>query len=188
MRAARLLHTHIRVPNQGHLLRGQSSVERYDCLACHRIDGRGGTLRPGGEGGMEGPDLSRIGAAGLPPDWYPKHLALHEAAADGPWKTSFGSIDQPSREAIGEYLGSHIGTALVEAKSLFNSLGCRGCHRVGGVGGDDGPDLTLTGDRRIRAGSISPKFPATQRWPTGMRNICGIRPSLSPAHSCPSSV
>ena len=36
---------------------------------------------------------------------------------------------------------------LVQAKALFNSLGCRGCHKVGGVGGDDGPELTLTGDK-----------------------------------------
>jgi hypothetical protein len=36
---------------------------------------------------------------------------------------------------------------LVAAKSLFNSLGCRGCHKIGGVGGADGPDLTLAGDK-----------------------------------------
>jgi len=141
-------HTHIRVPNQAQLRRGRNLVERYDCLACHRIDGRGGTLRPDGASGMEGPDLSQIGAAGLAPDWYAKHLAARQAAADGPWKTSFGPIDEADREAIAEYLGSRVGApALVHAKALFHSLGCRGCHKVGGVGGDDGPDLTLTGDK-----------------------------------------
>lgn len=141
-------HTHVRVPNQTQLARGQSLLERHDCLACHRIDGRGGTLRPGGEGGMEGPDLSTIGAAGVPADWYSKHLAKYEAAADGVWRTSFGPIDEASRTAIGEYLASRVGAGrLVQAKALFHSLGCRGCHKVGGVGGGDGPELTLTGDK-----------------------------------------
>jgi mono/diheme cytochrome c family protein len=36
---------------------------------------------------------------------------------------------------------------LVESKALFHSLGCRGCHKLGGVGGDDGPDLTREGQR-----------------------------------------
>jgi cytochrome c oxidase cbb3-type subunit 3 len=35
----------------------------------------------------------------------------------------------------------------VEAKALFHTLGCRGCHKVRGVGGDDGPDLTTVGSK-----------------------------------------
>jgi cbb3-type cytochrome c oxidase subunit III len=35
----------------------------------------------------------------------------------------------------------------VEAKALFHTLGCRGCHKVRGVGGDDGPDLTAEGNK-----------------------------------------
>jgi len=30
---------------------------------------------------------------------------------------------------------------------VFHTLGCRGCHKVGGVGGDDGPDLTHVGEK-----------------------------------------
>ncbi|NWF83966.1 MAG: c-type cytochrome, partial [Bryobacteraceae bacterium] len=32
-----------------------------------------------------------------------------------------------------------------EAKSVFLAAGCLGCHKVSGVGGDDGPDLTRAG-------------------------------------------
>jgi mono/diheme cytochrome c family protein len=140
-------HTHLRVPNVDTLRLGSQLVERNDCLACHRIDGRGGTLRPGG-GGMEGPDLSHVGLAGYDREWFAKHLGDHGKAADGPWKTSFGPIPDADRALIDEFLRSRSGAPrLVEAKALFHSLGCRGCHKVGGVGGSDGPDLTLVGDK-----------------------------------------
>ena len=35
----------------------------------------------------------------------------------------------------------------MEAKALFHTLGCRGCHKVRGVGGDDGPNLTAEGNK-----------------------------------------
>jgi mono/diheme cytochrome c family protein len=36
---------------------------------------------------------------------------------------------------------------LIEAKSVFNSTGCMGCHKVSGVGGDEGTDLSLEGEK-----------------------------------------
>jgi cbb3-type cytochrome c oxidase subunit III len=139
-------HTHLRVPNETALIEGRSLIERHDCLSCHALDGRGGTIRPGVTVAIQAPDLSRAGATGFDPAWYDKHLAKSKAATDGPWKTSFGAIDSTGQRAITDFLSSRVGAPeLVQAKSLFHSLGCRGCHRVGGVGGDDGPDLTLTG-------------------------------------------
>jgi mono/diheme cytochrome c family protein len=140
-------HTHLRVPNLAQLRQGHAVFERYDCLACHRLDGRGGTLRPGG-GGMEGPDLSRVGGTGYRTDWYQDHLARRARAKEEAWKASFGAIPPSDRQALAVFLSSRVGApGLAEAKALFHSLGCRGCHRVGGVGGDDGPDLTLEGER-----------------------------------------
>jgi mono/diheme cytochrome c family protein len=139
-------HTHLRVPNLAQLREGRTLFERYDCLACHRLDGRGGTIRPGG-GGMEGPDLSRVGATGYRTDWYEDHLTRRGTATEEPWKTTFGPIPRADREALDVLLSSRVGApGLVEAKALFHSLGCRGCHKVGGVGGDDGPDLTRVGE------------------------------------------
>lgn len=140
-------HTHLHVPDRMRLAAGEALFERYDCLACHRVDGRGGTLRPDG-GGMEGPDLSRVGAAGYDRKWYAKHLERALAGADGPWKASFGPLEENELEAIEVYLSCRIGAPrLLEAKALFHSLGCRGCHQIGGVGGDDGPDLTRVGEK-----------------------------------------
>jgi mono/diheme cytochrome c family protein len=139
-------HTHLAIPNIDQVNRELALLERHDCLACHRLDGRGGTLRPGGAAGMEGPDLSRVGMTGFSPDWYEGHLAEHRAASEGPWRHSFGGIPEASLRAIEAYLRTRIGAPeLVNAKALFHSAGCRGCHSVGGVGGDDGPDLTAEG-------------------------------------------
>ena len=144
-------HTHLQVPNLAELARGRTLVERHDCLACHRIDGRGGTLRPGGAGGGEGPDLSRVGTRGFRDDWYPDHLRRRElpvAPGGLPWKAAFGPVPDADRSAIDAYLRSRTGApGLVEAKALFHSLGCRGCHKVHGVGGDDGPDLSRAGQK-----------------------------------------
>lgn len=141
-------HTHLEVPNAARLGRGEALVERLDCLACHALDGRGGTIRPGGAAAVAAPDLSLAGAKGRHADWYVEHLAASEAASGGPWRTSFGPIDEADRGAIDVFLGSRVGApGLVESKALFHSLGCRGCHKVGGVGGSDGPDLTAAGQR-----------------------------------------
>jgi cbb3-type cytochrome c oxidase subunit III len=140
-------HTHIAVPRRAELEQGLALVERNDCLACHVLDGRGGTLRPG-SAGVAAPDLSRAGATGFATGWYAGHLARHESAADGPWRTSFGRISEGDRRTIDAYLGSRVGAPeLVAAKAAFHELGCRGCHKVAGVGGDDGPDLTRVGDK-----------------------------------------
>jgi cbb3-type cytochrome c oxidase subunit III len=140
-------HTHLKVPSQARLQQGENLFARYDCLSCHKADGRGGTLRPGGVGGMEGPDLSYVGLKGYDAGWYEKHLYKATQGLE-PWKASFGSIPAAERQTLAVYLASRAGAPkLIEAKALFHSLGCRGCHAVGGVGGDDGPDLTRVGDK-----------------------------------------
>ena len=140
-------HTHVAVPRAVELRQGLAVLERNDCLACHALDGRGGTTRPGTVD-VPSPDLSRVGASGFDARWYDQHLARHEAASDGPWRTSFAPIPAPDRGVIDAYLASRVGAPeLVAAKAAFHELGCRGCHKVAGVGGDDGPDLTHVGDK-----------------------------------------
>ncbi len=152
-------HTHLAVPRLDELLRGRDLFERNDCLACHRVNGRGGTMRPGGTGGLEGPDLSAAGIRGFRPDWHEHHADMRRKAAGGPWRTAFAPLPPDAREALGAYLQSLVGApGLLEAKPVFHSLGCRGCHAVAGVGGSDGPDLT-------REGMLDP----------GQRSFAGVR-------------
>lgn len=135
------------VPARAELARWTATFERLDCRTCHRVDGRGGTIRPDG-GGMEGPDLSRVGLAGYDAGWYQAHEATSAASAEGPWRVSWSSLTLADRADIERYLQTRVAAPdVVRAKSTFLSSGCLGCHMVSGVGGDDGPDLTRAGEK-----------------------------------------
>lgn len=141
-------HTNLRVPNTAILDRGRAIFERSDCLTCHALDGRGGTLRPGGAAGLAGGDLSLVGARGYDAGWYPKHMERRDAETAGPWRDAFGPVAPEDLAALATFLDSRVGApGLIEAKATFHTLGCRGCHMVGGLGGDDGPDLTRVGEK-----------------------------------------
>jgi cytochrome c oxidase cbb3-type subunit 3 len=141
-------HTHLRVPDLAQVERGRALLERHDCLACHALEGRGGTLRPGTSIPTGTPDLTHAGGAGYAADWYEAHLRRSETASNGPWASSFGAVAADDRRSLEAFLDSRVGAPrLIEAKATFHSLGCRGCHKVAGVGGDDGPDLTHAGER-----------------------------------------
>ncbi len=140
-------HAALGIPNRGTFEKARGAFERLDCLACHRMDGRGGTIRPDG-GGMEGPDLSRAGLSGYDADWYAKHLHKSSEAPDRAWKMSFAPISDRDHELLGVFLSTRVGAPkLVEAKAVFHSSGCLGCHKLSGVGGDEGPDLSRAGEK-----------------------------------------
>lgn len=139
-------HSHLEVPRLSLLETGRALVERLDCLACHALDGRGGTTRPGQAQAVMAPDLSRVGALGFDPSWYENHIARRDTSASPVWRTSFGAIEPGDRDAVEVLLASRVGApGFVESKAMFHSQGCRGCHKVNGVGGDDGPDLSHVG-------------------------------------------
>ena len=140
-------HTALGVPARPVFNRARSAFQRLDCLACHRVDGRGGTIRPDGRG-LEGPDLSVVGVRGYDRQWRQKHLRQAETAEEAAWETSFAPIGDEDRELLELYLRTRVGAGrLVEAKADFLGTGCLGCHRVSGVGGDEGPELTRGGEK-----------------------------------------
>jgi len=140
-------HTPLGVPESEQLRTANAVFERLDCRTCHRVDGVGGTLRPDGRG-MEGPDLSRIGVAGYDQGWYARHLARSGPAATGAWRDGFRAIAPADLSQVDVYLRTRVAApSLVEAKAAFFSAGCLGCHKVSGVGGDEGPDLSRAGEK-----------------------------------------
>jgi mono/diheme cytochrome c family protein len=140
-------HTALGVPRRDVLDQAAAAYARLDCAACHRTDGRGGTIRPDG-GGMEGPDLSRVGLAGYDVSWYESHMAKAASGSAGPWTTAFGPVSRADQALLEVFLRTRVAAPrLIEAKSVFLSSGCLGCHKVSGVGGDEGPDLTRVGHR-----------------------------------------
>lgn len=140
-------HTPLDVPNLPTLDNARKIFERLDCYACHRLDGRGGTLRPGGNiTGMEGPDLSVVGMKGYNPDWYNVHIQKSQAAADPLWTNAFKEINEADRSTIKTFLDTRMGAPkLIEARAQFNTVGCTGCHIVGKFGGDAGVNLSVSG-------------------------------------------
>ena len=137
-------HVSLGVPGEKSMKEAEFAFERLDCYACHRVDGRGGTIRPDG-GGMEGPDLSFAGIRGYDTAWHEKHVKK-AATAGGAWSKSFSPVSPEDQRRMEVFLRTRIGaSALVAAKSVFLGSGCLGCHKVNGVGGDDGPDLSSAG-------------------------------------------
>lgn len=72
------------------------------------------------------------------------------------------------------YAVPRVDPAVAHGQALFAHFGCAGCHRIHGVGGAVGPDLSYVGDARpdrdwhyrhfrdpqsVSPGSIMPKFP-----------------------------
>jgi len=142
-------HTPLNVPNLPTLESARKTFERLDCYSCHRLDGRGGTLRPGGNlTGMEGPDLSHIGLKGYKADWYATHLQRSQEASEGAWKASFHDINEADLAGLKIFLDTQMGAPkLIEAKAQFNTVGCAGCHMVGNFGGDAGVNLSISGSK-----------------------------------------
>jgi cbb3-type cytochrome c oxidase subunit III len=140
-------HTPLNVPNLPTLEAARKTFERLDCYACHRVEGRGGTLRVGGNvTGMEGPDLSHVGLKGYKTDWYAAHLQNAQNATEGVWKTNFREISESDLAMVKTFLDTQMGASkLIEAKAQYNTLGCAGCHTVGNFGGDAGLNLSVSG-------------------------------------------
>lgn len=126
------------------LAAGRRLVEQLDCLSCHPLDGRGRG---------DAPELTYVGLKGFAPDWYSSHLSKHDAGASPAWRSSFGPIGPADLNVIGQLLATSVGApAVVEARALATERGCLGCHKLGGVGGEEGPALDVVG--RKAAGDL----------------------------------
>jgi len=117
--------------------KGRALVAEVKCATCHAA-------------GNGAPDLSTMGLHGFRADWHAKHVERSATAQDGVWQKGFSPLADEEVAAVTEYLHTEIGAPrLMQAKAFAYRRGCRGCHRIDGVGGDDGPDLSNEGARRV---------------------------------------
>lgn len=127
------------VPRLSRLEQGAYLFELHGCGACHAVNGAGGQV---------GPDLSSVGLKGYSRDWQTRHLESPTEAVEGSRMMSFGHLTETEADVLAAYMDALIGTpTLARGKALTHTHGCRGCHAINGVGGDDGPDLSAIGDK-----------------------------------------
>lgn len=122
-----------RVPALERVERGEYLFELHGCKSCHAVDG---------EGGVVGPDLSGVALKGLSREWHVEHLRQPAQAVEGSRMMSFGHLSDDEIDALLAYLDTLIGAPkLIRGKAIAIERGCRGCHKIGGRGGDHGPAL-----------------------------------------------
>jgi mono/diheme cytochrome c family protein len=123
-------HSHLKVGPAALVEKGGKLVEEVKCKSCHK-------------------DLGTMGLHGFRADWHAKHVEK-SAEAKGVWAAGFQPLADDEVTAVSEWLRVQVGAPrLMAAKALAHRNGCRGCHRINGVGGDDGPDLSDEGRRRV---------------------------------------
>ncbi len=131
--------------------------QKYNCNDCHTILGIGGYYAP---------DLTRV-TTYRDADWLRKfikepakvwpeerkmpnlHLSESEISdiiAFLAWTSGIDTNGWPPKPLVGS-----VSASPKPGESIFNSQGCSACHRINGVGGTIGPDLSGVGSRRDKA-------------------------------------
>jgi len=145
-------------------------VRRYRCLSCHLIRGWGGDLstvpldRIGSQlrrgylqSYLENPGAVRVSVEERMPNF---HMTPAEARTLADYfSTVF--VDDALEAAVAQSP-----ERARQGQQLFERLGCRGCHIVGGQGGYVGPDLSDSG-RRLKPGWTRAWLLKPQRWKPG---------------------
>ena len=123
-----------KVPPLSLARKGEYLFDMHGCKSCHVVDGKGGKV---------GPDLSGVALKGYDRKWHVRHLRDPQGTVAGSKMMSFGHLTDGEVNAIMAYVETLIGAPkLMRGKAVAVEQGCRGCHKIGGVGGDNAPDLS----------------------------------------------
>jgi mono/diheme cytochrome c family protein len=133
-------HSHVPVPDPELVALGSRLFETRRCTACHTV---------GGHESVGQVDLSQVGVRGFAEDWQDRHLRAAARSQDARWDGHRGPLEEGEWKGVTAYLKSLIGAPqLMAGKLVVARAGCRGCHRIDGIGGD-GPDLSAIGGRNV---------------------------------------
>jgi mono/diheme cytochrome c family protein len=129
-------HSGLQIGNAARIAKGKSLVAEVKCNGCHHDN--------------LAPALDTMGLHDFRGDWHAQHVERASTAQGGVWQQGFSPLADEEIAAVSEFLRASVGAPrLVQAKAFAYTRGCRGCHRIDGVGGDDGPDLSNEGARRV---------------------------------------
>lgn len=130
------------VPEPPQVALGNRLFRQLHCEHCHSVRGRGGLV---------GPDLALADAV---PEhdaaWMQAHLRNPQALVPGSAMPAIGLLDDEIAGLVAyieELRGG--GPYSDQAPRMFRRY-CSECHRLGGRGGDKGPDLSAIGGARTR--------------------------------------
>jgi cytochrome c2 len=143
---------------------------QYRCLSCHDLNGAGGTLST--------VSLDRIGSQ-LQPGYLRAFLREPGAVRVGlDVRMPRMNIDEREAALLTDYAGRLLVDdrlaswlqpapgAVPAGATLYERLGCRGCHQIDGTGGYIGPDLSGVG-LRLQPGWIKAWLLEPGRWKPG---------------------
>ncbi len=131
--------------------------QKYNCNDCHTILGIGGYYAPDVTKVMSYRDVDWATkfikdphavwpAARRMPNLHLKDQEIADVIVFLTWVNTIDTNDWPPKPmAVSATAPAKPGGA------LFKSQGCTACHRIGGIGGTIGPDLTTVGARRDKA-------------------------------------
>jgi mono/diheme cytochrome c family protein len=155
-------------------------VQRYRCLSCHQIHGWGGTLST--------VPLDRIGSQ-LQHDYLQFYLQNPSAVrVSVEERMPHFNMTKAEATTLADYLSTvFVDDALeqplpaeadgvLRGRQLYERLGCRGCHIIGGQGGYVGPDLSDSG-RRLKPGWVAAWLQEPEEWKPGtLQPDYGLKP------------
>lgn len=119
---------------------GRRIYQDMNCAYCHKIRGKGGTV---------GPELDKV-AGEESVEWLEKHFRDPRSVTPGSVMPQMHLLDDEV-VALTAYMKSLGGEPFTkEAPRLF-AENCAVCHKIGGKGGEVGPDLSLIGSARDKA-------------------------------------
>ncbi len=139
---------------------GKWAWQKKNCNDCHTILGIGGYYAPDRTNvmGRRDPDWTARFLADPAKVWPAKRKMPNLNLSEGEiaslisfltWVNGIDTNNWPPPPAVSPSSAAG-GEAAEKGVQLFASLGCAACHRIGGVGGTVGPDLSKVGGRRTR--------------------------------------
>jgi nitric oxide reductase subunit C len=133
--------------------------QKNNCNDCHTILGIGGYYAPDVTKVMSYRDADWTKrflndpekvwpAARKMPNLHLQDEEINDLIAFLSWVNNIDTNSWPPQPLVAQT--ASLTKQAQQGKVLFNTLGCSGCHSIGGIGGKIGPDLTDVGSKRSK--------------------------------------